>query len=135
MLGYVLQVENLFCFSCLSLFCLTKIYSFPPSIDFALSFPLLENFINKMKMINKRAMQYHVFSGNHKSADWWPKQSLSLVFKKVLKIGSFPTILFHAVLGTKCRELGSTSLGESKNTSKFSIVFLKQFCWILIDIQ
>ena len=51
--------------------------------------------------------QYDMLSlETHKSTDWWPnKQSMSLIFKEILKITC-----------AKCRELGITMLGERVRT-------------------
>ena len=92
MLGYILQVENLFCFSCL--------FSFPlPCQDLYfltfVNFALMLYFSGEVYEQNENQYneQYNIMFSleTHKSADWWSKWSISLVFKEIFKIRSFQT--------------------------------------------
>lgn len=130
MVGYILQVENLFCFSCLFFFPLTcqDLY-FATSINFALML-YFSGEVYKQNEDQYNEQHNTMFSlETHKYASWWPKWSMSLVCKETLKIRSYTTILFYRVLDTKFRELGNTMLGKrAKNVSK-----LNNF-WDVIDI-
>lgn len=120
MFGYILQVENLFCFSCLVFLLLTcqDLY-FATSINFALIYFSRELYKQNEDQYNE---QYNTLFSleTHKNTGWWPKWSMSL-FKEILKIRSFQTILFHGVLGSKFRDLGNTMLcKKAKNMSRLN---------------